>query len=80
MTKQRSSAHTKSKMYFSYGMPDELGDVSFYGMHGVYADILIRTSDGWRIQSRANGISRRSLGHSQVFRVQNGSARIGRKT
>ncbi len=48
----RTVAHVKSKMYFSYGSTDELGNLVFFEMHGVYADVLLNTDLGWRISSR----------------------------
>jgi hypothetical protein len=39
-------------MYFSFGKRDDAGNVAFYGMHGVYADVVVKTERGWRIKSR----------------------------
>ena len=46
------SARVKFKMLFPMGRRDEAGKPQMYQVHGAYADLLLKTPQGWRVKER----------------------------
>ena len=48
----QQSARVKFKMLFPMGRRDDNGQLNMFQVHGSYADLLLKTAEGWRVKER----------------------------